>query len=67
MRIGSPIYKHIEETNLEPKLTKLTEYIDVNTAIELEDKYVEQYKKNGFVILNSIKTGGILKKIILFL
>lgn len=52
------VNKHIIETGLIPKLIKLTEYIPVEKAIILEKKYLQQYKINGWKILNEIKTGG---------
>ena len=52
------VYNHIQITPTYI-LKQLTDYIDVDEAKRLEDKYVKEYKKNGWTILNIIKTGGI--------
>ena len=54
----SIVRKHTE-TNSSYELKQLTKYIDVDKAKLLEGKYVEKYKKSGWLILNKIKTGGI--------
>ena len=54
---NSQVYKHIKETNLQLELKQLTEYIDKDLASEKEGEYVEQYKNNGWNILNKVKTG----------
>jgi len=51
--------KHIIKTGLSPILNVLTDYIDVEEAKILENKFVIEYKKGGCTILNSSKTGGI--------
>ena len=53
------VFKHMEETKKIPIFIKLTDYIDVEDAKKLEGYYVEKYRKDGFNILNIIKTGGI--------
>jgi hypothetical protein len=54
----SQIYKKIcQNINYERK--QLTEYIDVDEAKNLEKHYVDEYRKNGWFILNKAKTGGI--------
>lgn len=50
---------HIKKTGLTPKLIQLTDYISVDLAIEMEYEYLEQYKSNGWKMLNKRKTGGI--------
>ena len=55
----SMVYKHIQETNLQPELKQLTNYIDRDLACTKEGEYVKQYKQNGWNILNKAKTGGI--------
>lgn len=53
------VFNYIQKTNLNPKLVLKTDYIDVNDASILEGKIVQEYKNNGWVILNKIKTGGL--------
>jgi len=53
------VTKHTKKTNLQPIRKQLTNYIDVNEAIKLEEFYVNKYKKNGWVVLNIAKTGSI--------
>lgn len=54
-----PIYKHLQKTSSTYILRQLTDYIDVNEAKKLENKYLKEYKKNGWILLNKIKAGGI--------
>lgn len=53
------VTKHIRETNLSPIRKQLTDYIDVNEAIKLEEFYVSKYKNEGWIILNQVATGAI--------
>ena len=50
---------HMSKTGFEPIMNQLTDYIDVEEAVNMEEYYVNYYKKNGWVILNRIKTGSI--------
>lgn len=50
---------HIGKSKLTPKLIQLTDYISVDEAVLLEDKYVNEYMNNGWKILNKVKTGSI--------
>jgi predicted GIY-YIG superfamily endonuclease len=62
--LSSQVNKHIKNTNLQPKLTKLSDYIDVELAKIKEGEYIELYRSNGWNILNNQKagnTGGIRK------
>jgi hypothetical protein len=54
-----PVFDHSIKTKLIPKLTQLTDYLDINIAKNKEYEYVEYYKNNNYTILNSSKTGGI--------
>ena len=53
------VTKHINKTNLIPKLIQLSEYIDINDAINLEEHFVKKYEENGWNILNVAKTGSV--------
>jgi hypothetical protein len=55
----SQVNKHYIESGLEPKLVKLTDYIDVNLAKIKEGEYIQNYKDNNWYILNSQKAGNI--------
>lgn len=55
----SAVNKHMRTTGLTPMLLPLTDYIDVELARIQEGEYVEQYRKNGWNILNVEATGGI--------
>jgi predicted GIY-YIG superfamily endonuclease len=55
----SPVYKHMSISKSNYILKYLTEYIPVNEAIKTEKKMVKKYKKNGWIILNKMQTGGI--------
>lgn len=54
----SAVNKHIKKTRLTPLRKKLTDYVPVREAQQLEEYYVEQYKADGWNILNVVKTGG---------
>lgn len=58
-KLNDAVTKYINETGIQPFRKQLTEYIDVEEAIKLEGFYVEEYKKNGWKILNRTKTGSI--------
>jgi predicted GIY-YIG superfamily endonuclease len=55
--IKSPIYKHIKETGLNPKLILLSDYIDINQAQIKEKYYIIFYKESNYKILNKRKGG----------
>jgi len=57
--IKDKVILHIKETNLQPIIKQLTDYLSVDEAIKLEYFYVEKYKNEGWNILNKSKTGGI--------
>jgi hypothetical protein len=62
--LSSQVNKHIKNTNLQPKLNKLSDYIDVELAKIKECEYIELYRSTGWNILNTQKagnTGGIRK------
>lgn len=53
------VTKHIIKTQLNPIRKQLTEYVNVEEACVLEGKFVEEYKNNGWNVLNVKETGGI--------
>lgn len=53
------VTEYINKTGLIPNVKKLTHYIDVNLASKLEGEILNNYKNNGWNILNKRKTGGI--------
>ena len=53
------VRKYIITTNETPKLVKLTDYIDVDDAAKKEDEFISKFKKEGFVIINKVKGGGV--------
>lgn len=42
-----------------PKPKKLTDYINKNDAIKLEENWLKKYKNEGWLIINKVKTGGL--------
>jgi len=50
---------YIMETNLIPIIKKLTNYIPVEEAIEMEKYYHDKYLNNGWDMLNRMKVGGL--------
>jgi predicted GIY-YIG superfamily endonuclease len=57
--INSAVYKHIIKYGSSYKLVLICDYIDVESAILLEEKTLIQYKNKGWNILNRTKTGGV--------
>lgn len=57
--VESPIYKHIQKTNIIPNLIVKTDYIDVESAAIMEEIVLNNYKADNWNILNKRKTGGI--------
>jgi predicted GIY-YIG superfamily endonuclease len=57
--INDAVTKHKLATGLIPKIKILSDYIDVNKASILEGAFVEKYKNDGWIILNTKPTGGI--------
>ena len=45
--------------NYYPQLIQLTEYVEEKIASKLESYYLEEYKKNNWNILNTVKGGGL--------
>lgn len=52
------VFAHIQK-NYNYNLKQLTEYVDVNQAIELEFEFVKKYRDNNYLILNIAKTGSV--------
>jgi predicted GIY-YIG superfamily endonuclease len=57
MRKGA-VYKYIKKTGLTPKRKLLTDYIEVYEAKNMEDSIMNEYRDNGWILLNSYKAGG---------
>ncbi|MFA5207104.1 MAG: hypothetical protein WC428_00240 [Candidatus Paceibacterota bacterium] len=53
------VTKHINNTGLSPQFIQLTDYLSINDASEMEGVFLENYKNNGWKLLNVAKTGGI--------
>jgi len=53
------VYNYFIKVKYIPKLSQLTDYLEIDEAKKLENFYVEKYKKDGYNILNKIKTGGL--------
>ena len=56
---SSQVNKHFIKSGLEPRLVKLTDYVDVNVARIKEGEYIQNYKDNNWYILNSQKAGNV--------
>jgi predicted GIY-YIG superfamily endonuclease len=57
--INSAVNKHMVKTNLTPIFKKVTDFISIEDAIKMETQMVEQYRKDGWNILNVAKPGSI--------
>jgi hypothetical protein len=57
--IKSAVNRFISENpNFRAEFTRLSDHTDYATAKDLEKKYVDEYKDNGYKVLNIAKTGG---------
>lgn len=63
-RKNGTIFEYMKETNLVPNIIQLTEYLEQTEAQLQEEKYVNKYKNDGWIILNKVKTGSIGSNII---
>ena len=57
--VTSAVNKYGKETGLIPTFNILTEYVSDEEAVKMEYEYVNQYRNNGWKILNIAKTGGL--------
>lgn len=58
-KLISPVLKHINETNLIPQYIKISDYILETEARKIEILTIEQYKDNGYNLLNKVKGGSL--------
>ena len=56
---GDTVTSYINKTSYIPIYKQLTDYVEVELAIKLEEEYLNKYKNNGWDILNRAKTGSI--------
>jgi predicted GIY-YIG superfamily endonuclease len=57
---NSTVYKYMIKTGLDPKFELVTnELLTREEAVKLECKLIDEYRKLGFNVLNSIKGGGL--------
>jgi hypothetical protein len=59
-----PVYKHKLKTGLEPTYIILTDYVDIDKIADLENYYIEKYKMEGYILLNSMKGGSLGSNIV---
>ena len=58
-RSNSSVKQHIEKTGLIPVFKQLVDFIDEDKAKKLEEFFVNEYRKQGWNILNKVKTGSL--------
>ena len=56
---GDTVTMYINQTGIIPIYKQLTDYVEVEQAIKLEEEFVNKYKNNGWNILNKARTGSI--------
>ena len=56
-KLNSIVYRYRKETGFNLELKLLTDYLELEKAIELEKYYINFYKKRGYKLLNK-KRGG---------
>ena len=56
---NSPVFNHIKKTNLIPEYIKISDYILDIEAQKIESDTINEYKKNGYNILNTARAGGL--------
>jgi len=50
---------HINNTNLNPLIKQLINYLPVKEAIKMEKFYYDKYSDDGWELLNRTRTGGL--------
>lgn len=55
----SAVHQYIETSGVEYKFIELSDYIEKELASELEERTRQQYKADGWKVLNRIKAGGL--------
>ena len=58
----SSIFKYISLTKLKPLFKQITEYLDYQEAAIKEGEVLNEYKNNGWLMLNRVPTGGLGSK-----
>lgn len=56
---NSAVNNYMKLSNIEPKLIQLTDYLNIKEAKNKEKYFVEKYKNENWIILNTAKTGSI--------
>ena len=56
-QISGSVFNHQNETKETPEIKLLTNYIDAEEARKLERKLIQEYKDNGWKVLNRTKGG----------
>ena len=54
----SYVMQHMIYTNLNPRVIRLTTYMDHNKATIMEQLFIERYKNDGWIILNENTSGS---------
>ena len=54
-----PVAKHIEKTGIEPIYKKLHDYVPKETAVKLEDTFINNYRRDGWKMFNGNKGGAL--------
>jgi hypothetical protein len=54
-----PVAAHVAKTGLIAIYKKLEDYVDVKIAKELENKYIGEYRNQGWIMLNKSKAGAL--------
>ncbi len=57
--VSDTVTMYINRTGFIPIYKQLTDYVDVNSAVKLENEFVVKYVNNSWNILNRAKTGSI--------
>lgn len=58
-RSDDSVTMYISKTGHIPTYNQLTNYVDTELAVKLEEEYLNKYKNDGWNILNRAKTGSI--------
>ncbi|TMI95344.1 MAG: hypothetical protein E6H08_06920 [Bacteroidetes bacterium] len=57
--LDDAVTKHITQTELNPSIRLLTDYISVDNAVKQEARYIKLYQENGWSVLNKSKAGSV--------
>lgn len=57
-QINSPVYKHLQNSSTFYNFRQLSDYLELEQAVEEEEHYLKKYEKENWILLNSRNAGA---------